>query len=140
VRRIANQFGDIPADDVVLKVSNGCAGDLVAPTMSRTPIAPKVAPTWPALNTYDNIRSFIGGDELLGQQVAEPAGTLDRPRPLLEWRRPLHQPLDLADGRAHPKLTELLLVVVRDAAVRDASCGLMPIITAITAPFARSGS
>jgi hypothetical protein len=140
VRRIANQFGDIPADDVVFKVSNGCAGDLVAPTMSRTPIAPKVAPTWPALNTYDNIRSFIGGHELLGQQVAEPAGTLDRPRPLLEWRRPLHQPLDLADGRAHPKLTELLLVVVRDAAVRDPSCGLMPIITAITAPFARSGS
>ena len=26
--------------------------------MSRAPIAPKVAPAWPALNTYDNIRSY----------------------------------------------------------------------------------
>ena len=53
---------------------------------------------------------LAGSDELLSQQVAEPAGTLDRPRPLLERRRPGHQPLDLIGARADPQLAEEPLV------------------------------
>ena len=53
--------------------------------------------------------SLAGGDELLGQQVAEAAGTLNRPRPLLERCRPGDQPLDLIGRRSHAQLAKELL-------------------------------
>ena len=49
---------------------------------------------------------FTGGDELLGQQVAETAGGLDRPRPLRERLRPPQQPLELIAGRLGLHATE----------------------------------
>ena len=55
---------------------------------------------------------LAGGDELLGQQIAEPAGTLDRPRPIIERRRPADQPLELVGARPHAQLAEELLAGV----------------------------
>jgi hypothetical protein len=53
---------------------------------------------------------LAGADELLGQQVAEPTGRLDRPTPLLEPRRPRQQLVELAAARSHPQLRELRFV------------------------------
>ncbi len=39
--------------------------------------------------------SLAGSDELLGEQVAQARGVLDRPRALRELLRPLQQPLEL---------------------------------------------
>jgi len=55
---------------------------------------------------------LAGVEELLGQQVAEPAGGLDRPGAVLEARRPLQQLIDLASRRPHLHLAELRLVLV----------------------------
>ncbi len=44
-------------------------------------------------------------DELLGQQIAEPAGRLDRPRPLLERLRPRQQLRHLANAWLAPCTT-----------------------------------
>ena len=56
--------------------------------------------------------SLTGGDELLSQQIAESAGTLDRPRPLGERCRPPDQPFDLIGRRSHAQLAEELLAGV----------------------------
>jgi hypothetical protein len=55
---------------------------------------------------------LAGVEELLGQQIAEPTGGLDRPRALLEARRPLQQLIDLAARRSHLHLGEPRLVLV----------------------------
>jgi hypothetical protein len=56
---------------------------------------------------------LTGGHELPGEQIAEPASTFDRPRPVTEPCRPPDQPLELAGGRPHPQLAEELLAVVQ---------------------------
>ena len=45
---------------------------------------------------------LAGGDQLLGQQVAQAAGALDRPGPLRPGRRPRQQPLRLRRRRPAP--------------------------------------
>ena len=51
---------------------------------------------------------LAGGEELLGQQVAEPAGGLDRPDPIaaIEALGPLQQLGHLLAGRTHEPLVE----------------------------------
>src|SRR5579871_3998454 len=53
--------------------------------------------------------SLAGADELLGEQVAEAAGRLDRPHPLPIGRSPLAQLLELAARRPDAYPVELLL-------------------------------
>jgi hypothetical protein len=48
-------------------------------------------------------------DQLLGQQVPQPAGALDRPGALRPRRRPRHQPLRLAGRGTHPQPAQRLL-------------------------------
>ena len=55
---------------------------------------------------------LAGGQQLLGQQVAEAASGLDRPGPLPKWRGPVAQLIDLAAGGPHPHLRQLGLVSV----------------------------
>jgi hypothetical protein len=62
---------------------------------------------------------LAGGHELLGQQIPESAGRLDRPRPLFEGRRPLEQLVELATTRPHLQLRKLCFVAVdHDRGVR----------------------
>ncbi len=50
-----------------------------------------------------------GGDQLLGQQVAQPGGALHRPGPLRPRRRPRQQLLRLGRAGTHPQLAQRLL-------------------------------
>jgi hypothetical protein len=50
------------------------------------------------------------GHELLGQEIAQPARGLDRPRPLLERHRPLEQLVELMAARSPPDLRKLRFV------------------------------
>jgi hypothetical protein len=52
---------------------------------------------------------LAGSDKLLGQQIAQPVGRLDRPRPRLEWRRPRQQLLHLPATSPHPQAGQLVL-------------------------------
>jgi len=47
--------------------------------------------------------------QLLGQQVTQPGGALDRPGPLRPGRRPRQQPLRLRHRSTHPQLTQRFL-------------------------------
>jgi hypothetical protein len=49
------------------------------------------------------------GDQLLGQQMPQPAGAFDRPGPLRPGRRPRQQALRLAGRGVDPQLAEPLL-------------------------------
>jgi len=55
---------------------------------------------------------LTGSDELLGDQIAQPAGRLHRPRPLSEALRPRTEPLHLDLRRSDLDLVEDLFVVV----------------------------
>ena len=52
------------------------------------------------------------GDELLGQQVAQPTGRLDGPGPLLEGLGPAHQLFHLAPGGPHLDARDLVFSLV----------------------------
>ena len=52
------------------------------------------------------------GHQLLGQQVAQAPGALDRPGPLRPGRCPRHQPPGLGRRGAHPQLAQRLLGLV----------------------------
>ena len=61
---------------------------------------------------------LAGIDELLGQEIAEPAGGLDRPRAFPERLRPRQQLRRLLARRTHPRAVEFALAVVdRDRGV-----------------------
>ena len=62
----------------------------------------------PSLGCTSSTRS-PGGQQLLGQQVAQAAGALDRPGPLRPGRGPCQQPLRLRGAGAHPQLPQRLL-------------------------------
>jgi hypothetical protein len=72
---------------------------------------------------------LAGGHELLGQQIPESAGRLDRPRPLFEGRRPLEQLVELATTRPHLQLRKLCFARSITTAVCDPLWGSTPIIT-----------
>ena len=55
--------------------------------------------------------AFASRDKLLGQQIAEPVGAFDRPRPCRERFRPRHQPRRLGSTRPHRHLSEFVFVV-----------------------------
>jgi hypothetical protein len=55
---------------------------------------------------------LAGGHQLLGEQVAEAGGVLDRPLALGELLRPLQQLLELLGARPHSQLGEAPLAVV----------------------------
>jgi hypothetical protein len=65
---------------------------------------------------------LAGGHELLGQQIAQPTGGLDRPRPLFEGRGPLEQLVELATTRPHLQLRKLCFVAV------DHDRGMRPLV------------
>ena len=77
--------------------------------------------TQPRLNAG---HPLAGRDQLLGQQVTQPAGALDRPGPPRPRGRPRHQPLHLAGRSADPQRAEwLLLRVDRHRGVRPPCAG-----------------
>ena len=55
---------------------------------------------------------FAFGDELLGEELAEPVSGLDRPGPVIERRRPRQQPHRLTAIRGELELGERLFVLV----------------------------
>jgi len=65
--------------------------------------------------------ALAGVDELLGEEVAEPASGLDRPRPFLERCRPSHQAIHLGLRRPNLEAGELAFAVVE----RDRLVGLL---------------
>jgi hypothetical protein len=71
------------------------------------------------------------GHQLLGQQMTEAAGALDRPAALGERSRPHQETLDLAGAGAHPQLAQHRPVASMAVAVCDPLCGSTPIITAM---------
>jgi hypothetical protein len=62
------------------------------------------------------------GNKLLGQQIPQATRGLDRPRPLLERRRPPEQLVELAAPRPHPHLRELRFVAA------DSDCCVRPLV------------
>jgi hypothetical protein len=56
--------------------------------------------------------ALSGGDQLLRQQVPQPARPFDRPRPLPPATGPVQQRLGLFGRGAHPQLSQLLLASI----------------------------
>jgi len=65
---------------------------------------------------------LTGGEELLGEQVAQPAGRLHRPRPFLELGRPPEELLRLTAGRSDLEPGQFRLGLV------NGHCGVRPLV------------
>jgi hypothetical protein len=84
---------------------------------------------------------FAGGEELLGQQIAEPSGGLDRPDPItsVEALDPLQQLRHLFAGGPHePLVKHPLRGIDRDRGVGPLVWS-MPIMTIANPPISRDG-
>jgi len=79
---------------------------------------------------------FARCDQLLGQQVAQTAGALDRPGAFRPGRRPFQQLPRLPRRRRHPQLAQRLPGRAVATAVCEPLCGSTPIITGtMNSPF-----
>jgi hypothetical protein len=73
---------------------------------------------------------FAGGEELLGQQLAEPGGGLDRPGAFItQRRRPRQQPLCLTPIREHLSRPIGCSSLSIATAMCVVLCGSIPMIT-----------
>jgi Transposase IS116/IS110/IS902 family len=86
---------------------------------SFLPVAPDPA-AGPARPAWAGRRAPVPRrDQLLGQQVPQPADALDRPGPLRPETRPAQQPLDLRCTGPHPNLAQVLLRPDRHRGMRS---------------------
>jgi len=83
---------------------------------------------------------LTGGRQLLGEQVAQPAGSFYGEGPLREAAGPVEQPLELGGTSTDPQLAEGGLGLIDRRRRVGSLCGSIPIITVTRpSPFAVLG-